>query len=65
MRIKILKVEKDMIILPNSFYKNPKNEKISTYQFLASVNCPVFDSVLFEEKEEITRGGFRIWMLKL
>lgn len=54
MRIKILKVEKDMIILPNSFYKNQKNEKITTYQFLASVNCPVFDSVLFEEKEEIT-----------
>lgn len=43
-----------MIILPNNFYKNPKNEKITTYQFLASVNCPVFDSVLFEEREEIT-----------
>lgn len=45
-----------MIILPNSSYKNPKNEKITTYQFLASVNCPVFDSVLFEEKEEITNS---------
>ncbi len=43
-----------MIILPNNSYKNSKNEKISTYQFLAGVNCPVLDSVLFEENEKIT-----------
>ena len=43
-----------MIILPNTFYKNSSSEKITTYQFLASVNCPVFDSVLFGEKEEFT-----------
>ena len=45
-----------MIILPNKEYKNNKNEKITTYQFLASVNCPVFDSVLFEEKEKISNS---------
>lgn len=43
-----------MIILPNKLYKNFGNEKINTYQFLASVNCPVLDSVLFEANEEIT-----------
>lgn len=42
-----------MIVLPNNFYNNAQSEKITTYQFLASVNCPVFDSVLFEEMEEI------------
>ena len=44
-----------MIILPNDNYSNPNNEKISTYQFLAKVGCPVFDSILFDENEEITK----------
>lgn len=44
-----------MIILPNNEYNNPNNEKISTYQFLANVGCPVFDSVLFEENEQISK----------
>lgn len=45
-----------MIVLPNKYYQNCKNEKIKTYQFLASVNCPVFNSVLFEDGEEITNS---------
>jgi hypothetical protein len=44
-----------MIILPNKDYNNPNNEKITTYQFLASVGCPVFDSILFDEGESITK----------
>lgn len=44
-----------MIILPNKEYDNLNNEKISTYQFLANVGCPVFDSVLFDENEPITK----------
>lgn len=44
-----------MIILPNKEYSNPNNEKITTYQFLANVGCPVFDSVLFDENEQITK----------
>ena len=43
-----------MIILPNKNYNNKNNEKINTYQFLASVGCPVFDSVLFDENEQLT-----------
>ena len=44
-----------MIILPNKEYSNPNNEKITTYQFLSSVGCPVFHSVLFDENEELTK----------
>ncbi len=44
-----------MIILPNKEYRNPNNEKITTYQFLSNVGCPVFDSVLFDENERITK----------
>lgn len=44
-----------MIILPNKEYSNLNNEKIMTYQFLANVGCPVFDSVLFDENELITK----------
>lgn len=44
-----------MIILPNKEYNNPNNEKITTYQFLSNVRCPVFDSVLFDENEPITK----------
>ena len=40
-----------MIILPSKEYNNPTNEKITTYQFLSNVGCPVFDSVLFDENE--------------
>ena len=43
-----------MIILPSNDYKNYHNEKISTYQFLARIGCPVFDSILLEENEDIT-----------
>lgn len=43
-----------MIILPNAEYNNEKNEKITTYQFLASVGCPVFESILLDENEELT-----------
>ena len=42
-----------MIILPSKEYNNPNNEKITTYQFLSNVGCPVFDSVLFDENEPI------------
>ena len=44
-----------MIILPSKEYNNPTNEKITTYQFLSNVGCPVFDSVLFDENEPITK----------
>ncbi len=44
-----------MIILPNKDYIADNNEKIFTYQFLANVGCPVFDSALFEENEHITK----------
>ena len=44
-----------MIVLPNKNYNAANNEKISTYQFLANVGCPVFDSVLFEENEKLTK----------
>lgn len=44
-----------MIILPSKEYNNPNNEKITTYQFLSNVGCPVFDSVLFDENESITK----------
>lgn len=44
-----------MIILPNKEYSNTNNEKIITYQFLSSVGCPVFNSVLFDENEKITK----------
>lgn len=44
-----------MIILPNQNYNFPNNEKISTYQFLAKSGCPVFDSILFDENEELTK----------
>lgn len=44
-----------MIILPNQNYNFQKNEKISTYQFLSKAGCPVFDSILFEENEELTK----------
>lgn len=43
-----------MIILPNASYQNVVNEKVMTYQFLAQVGCPVFNSVLLEENESIT-----------
>ena len=43
-----------MIILPNENYKNENNEKITTYQFLNSVGCPVFDSILLDENETLT-----------
>jgi len=42
-----------MIILPNEKYRNESNEKINTYQFLAHVGCPVFDSVLLAEDEKL------------
>lgn len=45
-----------MIILPDRKYQNLLNEKIGTYQFLAKVGCPVFDSVLLDENENITIG---------
>lgn len=45
-----------MIILPNEGYYNPLNEKIATYQFLSNAHCPVLKSVLFEEKEELTKA---------
>lgn len=44
-----------MIILPNNNYKIPNNEKISTYQYLAKSGCPVFDSILFDENEKLTK----------
>ena len=44
-----------MIVLPNEKYNNTNNEKIFTYQFLASVGCPVFNSVLFDENENLTK----------
>lgn len=44
-----------MIILPNKEYNDLNNEKIATYQFLSNVGCPVFDSVLFDENELITK----------
>ena len=43
-----------MIILPNNEYYSKNSEKINTYQFLANVGCPVFDSVLFDENENLT-----------
>lgn len=43
-----------MIILPDKEYKDENNEKIKTYQFLANIDCPVFNSVLFEENESLT-----------
>lgn len=43
-----------MIILPDKEYKDENNEKIKTYQFLANLDCPVFNSVLFEENESLT-----------
>ena len=43
-----------MILLPNEFYNASNNEKIFTYQFLANIGCPVFQSVLFDENEELT-----------
>ena len=49
-----------MIILPDSNYQNSLNEKIATYQFLAKVDCPVFDSVLLDENENITREKLEI-----
>lgn len=49
-----------MIILPNRDYQNPLNEKIATYQFLAKVGCPVFDSVLLDENENITAEKLEI-----
>ena len=42
-----------MIILPNENYDNKENEKIQTYQFLAHAGCPVFNSVLFEQDEQL------------
>lgn len=51
-----------MIILPNAEYKQPENEKITTYQFLANVGCPVFNSALFLENEQITKE--KLVMLK-
>ena len=48
-----------MIILPSKEYNNPTNEKITTYQFLSNVGCPVFDSVLFDENEPITKEAIR------
>ena len=44
-----------MIVLPNQNYNFQNNEKISTYQFLAKSGCPVFDSILFDENEELTK----------
>ena len=44
-----------MIILPDQNYNFPNNEKIATYQFLAKSRCPVLDSVLFDENEELTK----------
>lgn len=49
-----------MIVLPNDTYKNSENEKITTYQFLASIGCPIFDSVLFDDKEELTKEKLEI-----
>lgn len=43
-----------MIILPNKIYSSLDNEKIATYQFLSSIGCPVFDSVLIDENENFT-----------
>lgn len=42
-----------MIILPNEGYSTEVNEKINTYQFLHKVGCPVFNSVLFDEDENL------------
>ena len=42
-----------MIILPNKEYNNESNEKINTYQFLAQVGCPVFNSILFDTDEKL------------
>lgn len=42
-----------MIILPNKEYNNESNEKINTYQFLAQVGCPVFNSILFDTNEKL------------
>lgn len=42
-----------MIISPSESYRKNTNEKISTYQFLAKVACPVLSSVLLEKDERI------------
>ena len=44
-----------MITLPNENQRNPLNEKIATYQFLAEMHCPVFMSILLDENEELTK----------
>ena len=49
-----------MIILPSKDYRNSSNEKIETYQFLSKVGCPVFDSILLEEKEIITEEKLQV-----
>ena len=49
-----------MIILPSEAYRNISNEKIATYQFLAKVGCPVFESILFDENEEINKEKLEI-----
>lgn len=49
-----------MIILPSEAYRNISNEKIATYQFLAKVGCPVFESILFDENEEINEEKLEI-----
>ena len=49
-----------MIILPSKDYRNSLNEKIATYQFLAKVGCPVFDSILLDENEEMTEEKLKV-----